>query len=607
MLRIFKGLSAPVVIITIGILAIAIFVVLDNVASKPAMNGMHSSAPIYQSVGDEVISNKDKQSLMRHAYATLESHFGRSFDAPKNIPEVEGYDRIYITLLSDNKIRCSQSGSADEDDKARTAKDVAEAVKRCIDDDRFGGKLEEGEVDDTQIVFNILFGRQRVSGTTIAELGSQIELGIHAIEVKKGSNRAYFKESVPISKNYSLSKTLERLCLKAKLEAACYKDPTIEISKFDTLAFTGDRDGNVIDLYRYNTLINAEAIDNDLLNDRIILASSWYRNNTDINGGLEYEYDPSGDKYSSANNHVRQMATSWNVGAVRNLLGDESLTPIIHATIKRYINEIKCDDGYCFVEIDGSAKLAYNAFIIMALLQAQDYPIADQWIRILAKGILAQQQPDGSYNTYFQLDLNSGVDFYPGEAMYALMQLYEATGDVRYLQSVQKAFPYYREYWRGNKNTAFVPWHSQTDLLLYKATKDPEVADFVFEMNDWLIDNHQITDGDRLDYIGGFPFGEPRNSTSSYMEGINDAYSLAKLAGDEEHIRKYGDSIRSGMRFVLLTQYTPENAFYIENQKRAIGGFRAKLTDNAQRIDYTQHAVFAIIKAMENGVFEDNN
>ena len=54
---------------------------------------------------------------------------------------------------------------------------------------------------------------------------------------------------------------------------------------------------------------------------------------------------------------------------------------------------------------------------------------------------------------------------------------------------------------------------------------------------------------------------------------------------------------------MLLSQYTPENSFYIENGTRAVGGFRKNLVSNEQRNDYTQHAVFAMLKAIENRVF----
>jgi hypothetical protein len=123
-------------------------------------------------------------------------------------------------------------------------------------------------------------------------------------------------------------------------------------------------------------------------------------------------------------------------------------------------------------------------------------------------------------------------------------------------------------------------------------------------MNDWLINNYQIYSEAYVDEIGGFPKGNPRYSTSSYLEGIADAYLLARDIEDNLYINKYQNAIRLGVRFILLTQYTEDNAFYIENQKRALGGFKHSLISNTQRIDYTQHAIMALMKIYNNGILD---
>jgi hypothetical protein len=87
------------------------------------------------------------------------------------------------------------------------------------------------------------------------------------------------------------------------------------------------------------------------------------------------------------------------------------------------------------------------------------------------------------------------------------------------------------------------------------------------------------------------------------MEGVNDAYTTALLFNDEEHIKKYRDSIRKGIRFVLQTQFTPENAFWVQNPKRAVGGFKESLKSVNQRNDYAQHATSALLKAYRNSIY----
>jgi len=183
------------------------------------------------------------------------------------------------------------------------------------------------------------------------------------------------------------------------------------------------------------------------------------------------------------------------------------------------------------------------------------------------------------------------------------MKLYKRTGDKRYLEPVKRAFPYYRTYWSKNKNTAFIPWHTQAYFFVYQETKNHEIAYFIFEMNDWLIDNHQIFYSPYPDEIGGFPKKGPRNSTGSYLEGINDAYTLAANLRDEMRTKKYQHSIRQGVRFLFQLQLTNRNMFYLKNPAKALGGFRQSLTNNQLRIDYTQHATLALLKAIQNDIF----
>ncbi len=87
------------------------------------------------------------------------------------------------------------------------------------------------------------------------------------------------------------------------------------------------------------------------------------------------------------------------------------------------------------------------------------------------------------------------------------------------------------------------------------------------------------------------------------MESINDAYALAKIVGDKGHIEKYRESIKIGTRFILKTQYTPENSVDLENPDLAIGGFKQSLTNGYIRNDFVQHAISSLMKTYNNKVF----
>jgi len=543
------------------------------------------------------ITYEDKYELIKYTYSILDLSFGKETKFFQINPQIENYDKLFITLMCNKKIRACQSGKADSNNLQRIKLDIKEAVVKCINDKRFGGILSEEEVDDAEIVFTFLFNKKQIRGD-LNDLEKKIELGVHAIEIENGDKQAYFKESVPITKNYNLGRTLERLCEKANLDKNCYTDPGTKIFIYNTITFKGDRKGRIVDLYRCNSLINLDEIDNELLLKRITLAKTWFINNVNNKTKrLQYMYYPSLDEYSSTNNHVRQLATLWSITKLKDFLQDSSFDDLIKETINYYLDySVKTDKNYSYIMIENKAKLAYSAFLILSLLHVSDYLDNNKLLTSLAKGIISLQNVDGSFNTYFVSERNTGIDYYPGEAMLALMKLYNKTGNKTYLDSVYKAFHYYKEYWRKNKNTAFIPWHTQVYFLLYNEVKDPEIKDFIFEINDWLVNRYQIRNDIYKDKIGGFPQNNPRNSTSSYLEGIADAYLLARNTEDNFHLIKYRKAIRLGVRFIILTQYTENNAFYIGNQKRTLGGFRHSLISNVQRIDYTQHAIMALMK-----------
>lgn len=553
-------------------------------------------------------NTSEKNILLHYFYSVLDDYFENTNKSvePDYALEEFGFDynKLFLTIIHDGSIKGCQSGSVDYDEANRLFKDIKEATIESIEDERFGGVLTEEEYSDVTIVFTFLFNKQKLESNDIDFLEDNIELGIHAIEVENGKHSAYFKESVPISKNYNLKYTLERLCDKAGLDDDAWQDDDTSIYKYDTLSFVGDRDNNIIDLYRYNILVDVEDIDNNLLKERISLGQRWFLNSIDSKTNLlEYMYYPSKDSYSSDNNDVRQIACLWSMTELDLFFKTNLFDEVIENTLDYYLSYKINGDNYSYLLI-GDSKLAYNAFMILVLVNVPDYENRDILLKELAEGILSLQNADGSYNTYFNSDINSGVDFYPGEAMLSLMKLYEVTQEDKYIDSVKKAYPYYIDYWRDNKNTAFVPWHSQVYWLLYQETGDLDLASFVFEMNDWLINNYQIAENEYPDKIGGFPKTVPRYSTSSYLEGINDAYSIAVSVNDEEHIQKYAESILLGTRFILQTQFTDENSFYLENPTKAIGGFKESLLSNDLRNDYTQHGVVALMKVYENKIFE---
>ncbi len=237
--------------------------------------------------------------------------------------------------------------------------------------------------------------------------------------------------------------------------------------------------------------------------------------------------------------------------------------------------------------------------MILNLLESED-PDKDELMRELADGILYQQSKNGRFDTFFFSNQATGKDYYPGEALLALMSLYEHTGEQRYLDSVTEALPYYVSYFENTPNTAFVPWQTQAFVKYYEETEDQAAADFVFAMNDFM--------------VGAFSTGEscePYTAsagivTGVYVEGMTQAYALAKMVGDKERADCYERFIHDGLQTVLDLQFPLQDldlSVYSEDTfKTAEGGFVGSIKDLTMQVDRNQHAVMALIRAYEVGL-----
>ena len=550
----------------------------------------------------------DKKLIADYVYSVIDS-YSQGNKTPDvavrtNVNLDLDYEKVYISLYNNNTLLGCQSGRVKKNVRERLFLDLKDASIRTLKDSRFVN-IENKKIDkDTYVVVSLLFNKKKMAQNKLAYLNKKVELGMHSILLTRSGKGACFISGAPIIKNYNLEKTLKQLCKKGGFKENCFLDKHTQINRLDTVVFKAERNKEITDLYRFNILVDQKEIKQKSILESLTLAKDWALNNINSKTNLlEYTYYPSRDAYASNNQHTRQLATLWALTELREFLKTKELDSLIQSTFNHYLANERTKDGYAYLAIDENPSIAFNAFMIMSLLNsniAQKAALLDK----LAQGILSRQLPDGSYRTNFNSDKITGIDYYPGEAMLSLMKIYKATKNTAYLDSVKKAFPYYRKYWRNKKNSAFIPWHTQAYYLLYQETADPELAEFIFEMNDWLIDHYQIYRSAYLDKIGGFPKKIPGGTvTAVYLEGINDAYALAVEKQDRRHKEKYGRSIAWGTRFILQSQFNEKNSFYLENPKRAIGGIRITLMDNIQRVDSVQHSVMALLKVYKNKIF----
>lgn len=293
---------------------------------------------------------------------------------------------------------------------------------------------------------------------------------------------------------------------------------------------------------------------------------------------------------------MREMGALWSITLLEDFLGDERYGNLTERGFRHFEKEFVYDqdNDFFFVNITPSKiKLGYSAFIILSLLE-MEHELKDYYLEQFARGILYQQNEDGSFKTFFYSNEDTGVEYYPGESMFALMKLYGHTGNRTYLEAVEKAFPFYRDYFRSTNSTAIIPWQTQAAYHLYQATKKPEYADFIFEMSDYLLKVYFPVDN-----CSGFQLQS--STISVHMEGVIQAYRLAQQLNERDREKCYRNFILEGANFMLSLQVTDTaNIFEIE----AVGGFRGNEDSQIMRVDQNQHAVMALMEGYEVGILD---
>jgi hypothetical protein len=203
---------------------------------------------------------------------------------------------------------------------------------------------------------------------------------------------------------------------------------------------------------------------------------------SETTGRLVYTYDPGANTSVMDGSPIRDIASVWDMEILSDFLNQQELAPIIERSLEHYSHYLIRRDGYTILDpklLEEPSSIAHSAFMLLSLIHSR---LSDrkEKAQLLADGILVQQRPDGSHKIYFGPERDDGLDFYPGEAMLALLTTYKITNKEKYLESVEQGFIYYKtKYYERNRAQPsllvfFANWQSQFCRLLYEYTQKEE-------------------------------------------------------------------------------------------------------------------------------------
>lgn len=476
---------------------------------------------------------------------------------------------------------------------------IAGALERAVRTLRVDvGK--RGAIDTIEVVVGYHF--EDVEPGASKRRLSNVHRGLRGLEIARGNRVERHAPTEMIATNRRFEKLVERFVQK-------HGPGPVKLRTFDAVQVLVPLSAGASPtrLLRGSTLVPVESITREAVQRLADLQASWLFNNLQPDGRMVYKYWPSAGKESSANNTIRQWMATVAMGRVARRRDDPSLIDRVEANIRYNLKTFYAERGDlgCIVEAGTKVKLGAVALACLALIEHPRREFFAREEKALRRTVDHLWQRDGSFVTFLEpAGRNDNQNFYPGEALLLWSILATERDDSALRERFMASFRYYRAWHLENRNPAFIPWHTQAYRRVWTSTGDVELADFIFTMNDWLLEIQQWDEQIRFpDTQGRFydpkrPFGPPHaSSTGVYLEGLIDAWRLAKSLGESERQERYRRAIIRGIRSVAqLTFKDPVDMFYINKRDKVRGGVRTTVYNNEIRVDNVQHNLMALLE-----------
>lgn len=383
--------------------------------------------------------------------------------------------------------------------------------------------------------------------------------------------------------------------------------------KFNTKSYYID-DKAFYPLYRNHRIFH-ELNKGDLWNAIELTKDNYFKNVVNKRGKFIYSYLPFENKKEKRYNILRHAGTIYSMLETYELMPDNQLLEEANRAFKFLFDRIKPltingKDVKVVVEKDAQ-KVGGNALAIVALAKYTKVTGDKQYVPLmqeLAAWIQEVQGEDGEFTVHKQqYSTGKRFDFishyYPGEAILALVRLYQIDKKEEWLDVAEKAANFLINI-RDKDDTIDTIAHDH--WLLYG------LNDLYRERNKSIYIKHsffiakaimktQITEknASRKELVGGYVPKSGREPSSTPVacrsEGLSATYQLAKDFGYLEMAQRINYAIKQGIKFQLQMQLRPETVMHYKKKQLCLGAIQSGLKKYSLRIDFTQHNISSFI------------
>lgn len=375
-----------------------------------------------------------------------------------------------------------------------------------------------------------------------------------------------------------------------------------------------------IDANNFTRLVNGVRRNFKLNEDSLFRSIELTKNNyfkhvVEDDGKFIYSYLPSIDENESKYNILRHAGTIYSMLEVYELMPDEKLLEEINKAIQYLIKTtktVKINNKKTSVIVERDVnKLGGNGLAIVALAKYSSVTNDHQYQLImeeLAEWIIQTQADNGEFTIHKQ-DFSTGElydftsRFYPGEAILALVRLYQINQDERLINTAENAAKFLINHRDRNETIdTITPDHWLLYGLneLHEARADDVYLNHAYMMAEAMM-NKQLTKdtAKRREWIGGYQTRSSKapglTTTACWSEGLTATYNLAERNGNITLMDKIKDALNNGVNFQLQAQLRPETTLFYKNKDLCLGAMPKSLGNHELRIDYTQHNISSFV------------
>jgi hypothetical protein len=245
----------------------------------------------------------------------------------------------------------------------------------------------------------------------------------------------------------------------------------------------------------------------------------------------------------------------------------------------------------------GGAGLALLAFAKHAAVTGKRSEL--ETMRSLARFIIAEQYADGHFRSNADLPPDPGGKkrkrepvYYQGEAALGLLRLYSVDPQPAYADAARMAADYVvhvRDADVSQDNQEHDHWISYVFNDLDRVGADDAYVEHAYKIARAIMGKqHRAPGAPAPDWVGTFYEGQTTPG-STRLEAYAADIALSRFAGRPD--AWLFDPAKEVAGSMLAQQFGPEDAFWLRNPAKSLGGVRESLTVQDVRIDYVQHAM----------------